>query len=105
MQKVRHKFGAIRCERDEKKFPSKLERSYYDQLKLRQKAGDVLFFLRQIPFDLPGKTKYLCDYQVFLADGNVEFVEVKGKDTPIGQLKIKQVEELYPITIKMVRKV
>ncbi len=105
MRQTRHKFGAVPCERDEKKFPSQLERAYYDQLKVRQKSGEVIFFLRQIPFELPGKVKYLCDYQVFLSDGSVEFVEIKGRDTPMGVLKIKQVEEIYPISIKVVRKV
>ncbi len=105
MRKSTHKFKAVRCERDGKKFPSMLERKYYDLLKLRQKDGDVLFFLRQIPFELPGNVKYLCDYQVFLSDGSVEFVEIKGRDTPMGVLKIKQVEEIYPISIKVIRKV
>ena len=77
-KRVKHKFKAIRCESDGKSFPSKLERNYYNQLKLRQQSGEVLFFLCQIPFLLPGKVKYVCDFAVFLADGNVEFVDTKG---------------------------
>ena len=50
--KPKHKFDAIPCERDGKKFPSKLERRYYDKLQILQKAGEVLFFLRQITLDL-----------------------------------------------------
>ena len=105
MRKVRHKFGAVRCQRDEIKFPSKLERSYYDMLKLRQQAGEVLFFLRQVPFDLPGGVRYVSDYQVFLSDGTVEFIDVKGKDTPLSLAKRKMVESLYPVEIKIVNKV
>lgn len=104
-RKPRHKFGAIRCERDEISFPSKLERAYYDQLKLRQKAGDVIFFLRQVPFDLPGGVKYLADYLVFLSDGSVEFVDCKGRDTPLSIVKRKTVESLYPVEIKIVSKI
>jgi len=101
----RHKFGAVRCERDEKKFPSKLERRYYDQLKIRQASGEVVFFLRQIPFDLPGNVRYLCDFQLFLANGSIEFVDTKGRDTPLSIAKRKMVEDLYPVEIKIVTRV
>ena len=104
-QKIRHKFGAIKCQRDGKKFASRLERSYYDQLLIRQKSGEVLFFLMQVPFALPGGVKHIIDFQVFLADGSVEFVETKGKDLPMGIAKRKMVEELYPIQIKIVKQV
>jgi Protein of unknown function (DUF1064) len=99
---LKHKYGAIRCERDGKKFPSKLERRYYDRLNLLQRSGEILFFIRQIPFDLPGNTKYVADYMTFLPSGDVEIVDVKGKMTPMSNLKIKQVESLYPVKIKIV---
>jgi hypothetical protein len=105
MKSLRHKFGAVRCERNGIKFPSQLERNYYDQLVMRQKAGDVVFFLRQPAFDLPGKVKYIADFLVFNADGTAEFVDTKGKDTAISIAKRKMVEDLYPITIKIVTKV
>jgi hypothetical protein len=102
---IKHKFGAIKCQRDGKKFSSRLERSYYDQLMIRQKAGEVLFFLMQVPFQLPGGVKHLIDFQVFLADGTVEFVETKGRDLPLGIAKRKMVQDLYPIEIKIITKV
>lgn len=102
---VHHKFGAIACERDQKKFPSRLERRYYDLLKMRQSSGDVLFFLRQVPFDLSGGVKYIVDFQVFLANGTVEFIDTKGRDTPLSIAKRKIVEDLYPIEIQIVTKV
>lgn len=105
MKTLRHKFGAVRCERAGIKFPSMLERNYYDQLTIRQKSGEVLFFLRQPSFDLPGKVRYIADFAVFLTDGTVEFVDTKGKDTAISIAKRKMVEDLYPITIKIVTKV
>lgn len=67
-------------------------------------SGEVLFFLCQVPFSLPGM-KYIADFQVFLADGTVEFIDVKGRDTPMSKAKRKAVEELYPVTIKIVTKV
>ncbi len=101
----RHKFGAISCERDGKKFPSRLERKYYDQLKLRQIAGEVIFFLCQVPFAIGGGVKYVCDFQVFLSDGTVEFIDTKGRDTAMSIAKRKIVEALYPVEIKIVTKV
>ena len=105
MKHVKHKFKAVRCESDGKKFPSKLERNFYDQLVFRQKAGDVLFFLRQVAFDLPGNVRYFSDFQVFLPDGTVEFIDCKGVDTPASIIKRKMVEDLYPVTIKIISKV
>jgi len=102
---MRHKFGAKRCTVDDLKFPSKLEARYYCQLKLRQQAGDIIFFLRQIPFELPGGVKYVTDFMVFLANGEIEFVDTKGKDTPLSIAKRKILEDLYPIKIKIVTKV
>lgn len=102
---LKHKFKAIRCERNGIKFPSKLERSYYDQLRLWQKSGKVIFFLRQVGFDLPGKVRYFCDFIVFWDDGTVDVVDTKGRDTPISIMKRKQVETIYPIEIKIVKKV
>lgn len=101
----RHKYGAIKDERDGIKFPSKLEARYYDKLKNLQHVGEVLFFTRQVSFDLPGKVRYVCDYQVFWANGDVTFVDVKGKDTPMSLLKRKQVEAIYPIEIEVVSKI
>lgn len=101
---VRHKYGAIPTTVDDKRFDSKLEARYYHTLKLRQKVGEVVFFLCQVPFDLPGGVRYVCDFAVFLADGTVEFIDTKGRDTPMSSLKRKQVEDLYPIEIKVVTK-
>ena len=91
---IKHKFKAVSCERDGKKFPSKLERRYYDHLKIRQASGEVVFFLRQVAFDLPGSVRYVCDFQVFLADGTVNFIDTKGRDTPMSIAKRKMVESL-----------
>lgn len=102
MKRLSHKFNAKRCEADSIKFGSKAERSYYFKLQALQKNGDVIFFLRQVPFDLPGGTKYFVDFQVFYADGTIAFVDVKGMSTPLFIMKKKQVEDLYPIEIEIV---
>ena len=98
----RHKFGAISCERDQKKFPSKLERSCYDVLVGMRKSGRILFFLRQIPFDLPGSHSHKVDYCVFTPE-NVIFIEAKGRDLAIGKMKREQVEEIFGVKIFVVK--
>lgn len=101
-KKQKHKFNAKPCERDGKKFHSKLEAKFYDSLLLLQKSGEVIFFLRQVPFELPGNVQYRADFQIFYASGDVVFVDVKGVDTPVSIIKRKQVEELYPVHIEIV---
>lgn len=82
------------------KFHSKKEAEYYCELLIRERYGDVLFFLRQIPLHLPGNTKYICDFVEFLSDKSVHFIDVKGKRTPAYIKNKKMVEALYPIIIE-----
>jgi hypothetical protein len=101
--KFKHKFGAIRCERDHIKFPSKLERSVYDVLIRRKDEGAVVLLLRQIGLDLPGGYKHVVDFLVFTEDDCL-FVEAKGKDLAEGKRKRIQCEAIYGIVIHVVTK-
>ena len=101
IKRPRHKFNAIRTERNGFKFPSKKEAEYYDMLcMLRDTTGDVLFFLMQVPFHLPGNVKYVCDFQIFYKTGYVQFIDVKGVRTPQYKAKKKMVEAIYPVIIE-----
>lgn len=99
----RHKFNARPTTVDNIKFPSQKEARYYDTLKLLVKAGDVVFFLRQVPFHLPGGVKMVIDFQEFRSDGTVHFVEIKGFETKEYIAKKKMVENLYPIKIEVIK--
>lgn len=99
------KYKSIHTKIDDINFGSKLEGRYYTHLKNLQSKGVVTFFLLQVPFRLPGGVKYLLDFMVFYADGNIEYVDVKGVITAIYKLKKKQVEALYPIKIKEIFKI
>ncbi len=99
---VRHKFSAVQTITDGIKFPSKKEAAYYGQLKLRQQAGDIVFFLRQTAFHLPGNVRYVVDFVTFNADGTVHFIDVKGHKTATYIAKKKMVEAMYPIEIEEV---
>lgn len=94
--KLFHKFRAVRTEVDGVKFPSKLEARCYQQLKLKQAAGEVLFFLRQVPIHFISGIKYVLDFLVFNVDGSVLFLEAKGMSTPQWQLKRRLLAQEYP---------
>lgn len=98
----RHKFGAIADERDGIKFPSKAEALYYDHLETCKRGGALLFYLRQVPFHIPGG-KLVVDYVEFWKDGSVRIVDVKGLILPIFQLKKRAVEKLYPVKVEVAR--
>ena len=68
---LRHKFKAKPCEADGIKFASKKEHKRYQQLKILQNSGEILFFLRQVPFHLEAGVKYVCDFLVFWTNGEV----------------------------------
>ena len=97
---IYHKFRAKPTEHDGIKFPSKKEGRYYLELKLKVKAGIVIFFLRQVPFHLPGGVKYVVDFAEFHSDGTVHFVDVKGHRTKEFIRNKKLVQALYPIEIE-----
>lgn len=101
---IRHKYNATRTELDGIKFASKREAKFYADLKQKMKDGSVVQFLRQVPFYLPGGSRYVCDFLVFYVDGTCAFIDVKGMETETFKLKKKMVEELYhPIQIVTVR--
>lgn len=97
-----HKYGAKPTEVDGIRFDSQKEARYYSELKLRQRAGEVLFFLRQVPLHLPGGTRLVVDFLEFHADGTVHFVDTKGVVTEIFKIKKREVEAAYPLEIEVV---
>lgn len=102
---IRHKYNATPTKSDGIRFDSKAEATYYGELKLRVAAGEVVVFLRQVPFHLPGGVRYVVDFCEFHADGSVHFVDVKGVETATFKAKRKQVETLYsPIKIETVKR-
>lgn len=100
--KPKHKYGAVRSEIDGIKFPSQLEKNCYLLLKNLQDSKKIVFFLRQVPFDLPGGFRHFVDYCIFTKD-TVIFLEAKGRDLAQGKLKRKQVEDIYNIPVHVVK--
>jgi len=97
------KFHSVITEALGIKFHSKKEARYFLELVCRQKAGEVLYFLRQVPLHLPGNVKHVIDFVEFRADGSVHYIEIKGFDTPMGKTKRKLAEGHYPIKIEVLK--
>lgn len=111
LQKPKNKYGAIPTIVDGIRFHSKKEAEYYNQLKIMKVSGTIDFFLRQVPYPLPGKIKYYADFVTFKKVPNsimgigvyeVRVMDVKGRDTRVSINKRKQVEEIYNLQIDIV---
>ena len=104
LQRKKNKYKAKQIFKKEIRFDSQLEAKYYEWLQLEQLRGNIFYFLRQVPFHLPAQIKYLVDFQIFMKDGTVRYIDVKGIMTDISRNKIKQVLDLYPVNIEIVTK-
>jgi len=68
-------------------------------LQARVFAGEVKYFLRQVPFDLVGGVKYRVDFMEVWADGSIHWIDVKGFKTQTYRMKRRMVEASYPVRI------
>ena len=88
-----------------KRFDSKKEAEFYQQLMLRVKAGELWFVIRQVPFDLAEKERlqYFADFVAVKPDGTLEAVyDVKSEATRKSEkyiIKKKLMRELWGISI------
>lgn len=106
------KFGNQPVLIDGQRFDSKLEGKRYLELKLMKAAGEVLYFLRQVPFLLPGGVIYRVDFEVIYPlkhakDPRAVWIgweDCKGHDKRESMNKIKMVKDLYGVTVELVRK-
>jgi hypothetical protein len=81
------------------KFRSKKEAARYRELAVLKNLKEC-WFLRQVPFYLPGNTKYVLDFLIFWKDGKVTLEDAKGMRTAAFIKAKKQVEALYPVRIE-----
>lgn len=98
----KNKYGAVPTVVDGIRFDSKREARYFEKLVALQSTGHIRYFLRQVPIRLPGGTKLVIDFQVFLIDGSVEYVDAKGRETDAFKIKLREVEAIYPFKIILV---
>lgn len=92
-------------------FDSKAEASYYKQLLILQKSGEVHSFEMQKKYTLIDKFKhpttgktvrsisYIPDFVVRYADGTQKVIDVKGFETKTFKLKAKMFMARYQIPL------
>lgn len=88
---------------DGQRFDSKLEAACYRELKWRQAAGELRYVLRQIPLRLEGGIIYRADFMAYRTDGEIEWIDAKGKDTQASINKRRQVKARYGIDVTIWR--
>lgn len=89
----KNKYNARRTEYEGVMYDSRKEAFYAAKLDLRINAGEVESWERQYPIELESNGEkvgtYYIDFKVVLADGSIEYHEVKGKETSLWRLKWK----------------
>lgn len=103
----KNKYNNVKCYYDGKKFDSKAEMEYYQQLLWLKKAGEIKSINCQVRFELQpayklptGKTirniTYVADFVVGYSDGKIKVIDVKGEKTDVYELKKKMLLYKYP---------
>jgi len=76
---------------------NKTESAYEDVLRMRQHAGEILWYrFEGLKFRLADNTHYTPDFVVMMNDGQIEAHEVKGFWTDDARVKIKVAAAQYP---------
>lgn len=112
-KRSRSKYGNKKVEIDNHVFDSIAEARYYTQLKLQERAKDILFFRLQPryrlqdPFEKNGvkhrAIDYVSDFEVHHVDGSIEVIDVKGMQTQVFKIKQKMFEKKYPHKLSIVK--
>jgi hypothetical protein len=98
----RRKFGNKPYTLDDgTRFDSRLEWRCFEWLKARQVGGELLWFTRQVPFELEGGVVYRSDFLAALTGGGVEVIDAKGRDTQASRNKRKQVLARYGVEVRL----
>ena len=92
---------------EEQAYQSKKEAGYAETLDFRKIAGEISFWLRQVPITLPGGKVYRVDFMTFQQVVNtdlyeIHWIEVKGHKTTTGEVKRSVAEAILGITIEVV---
>lgn len=99
----RSKYGNRRVTVDGMTFDSQHEADYYfSELLPRKQNGELKLLLRQVPFELPGGIKYICDFFTVDRVGEVTVIDAKSEATRQNRVYInkkKQVKALYGLEI------
>ena len=80
-------------------FASKREAAHWEELRLREQAGEITELKKQVRFDLIVNgikiCSYVADFTYQLKDGTKVIDETKGYHTDVFRLKWKLLQALY----------
>ena len=100
------KYGAVKTVYGDRKYMSKKEAGYAQDLDLMKKAGLIKEIVPQFRIHLDVNGYHICDYiadfKVTLSDGSEEIHEVKGFQTEIFLFKWRLTEALWGDKYKLV---
>lgn len=89
--KRKNKYNAKSQQFGGRTYHSKFEARYAEDLEWRKKAGEIVEIKPQYKIDIKVNgvhiTNYYCDFRVVLADGTVQYHEVKGVALPLWVTK------------------
>ena len=107
------KYRAKKVEIDGIIFDSKAEGEFYRLLKKMKVSGEVKKFALQPKFELQPKYRqkgtnkavqaitYTADFDVTMADGTREIIDIKGFPTDVFRLKQKMFEYKYGVRLRL----
>lgn len=78
---------------------NKTEAKYAEALQARKLAGEIEeWYFEGSTFKLAADCRYTPDFEVYLADGSIEYVDVKGSGPidPKSRVKIRMAAQLRP---------
>lgn len=91
LTRTKNKYNAVSQNYGGKRYDSKKEAKYAQELDWLLKAGKIQSWDRQVKIDLKVNghhiTNYYCDFKVINEHGGVEFHEVKGFVTAVWEFK------------------
>jgi len=84
---------------------NRTEADYAIVLEARYRRGEIAeYHFEAITLRLGADCRYTPDFLVVLADGTVEFAEVKGFMRGDAQVKIKAAAAIYPFRFRLIRR-
>lgn len=102
----RNKYHARKIEIDGIRFDSQKEADRYCDLRLLQRAGEIISIEPHpvYPIKIEGKPicKVILDFAYCDKYGALHVEDVKGKDTPVSRLKRKMVEAVYGFRVDII---
>ena len=85
------------------RYDSKLEAQCALELDLLRRIGEILWFIRQVNFELEGGVRYRCDFLAMKPTGAL-VIDATGMMTQAKKNKLKQMKARYGITVMIYKR-